>query len=222
MPRPILLATAILIAISLLPAAYLAKSRVTSSQQTRIQVVYDMDSQPKAKTQSVSGVFADGRAMRMPVEGTVARGELRADSLFYHGRIEGGWSDSVPSTANAPASIDLAFVQRGRGRFDIYCAPCHGDAGRGDGLVSQHADKLAEGTWTPPSDLTSDAVAARKDGEIFGFITRGVRKMPSYARQISPQDRWSIVLYVRALQRSVRGSIDDVPADERAALDQEG
>lgn len=218
MPRPLLLAIGILIAISLLPAAYLAKARVTSSKQTRFQVVYDMDTQPKFKSQTATDLFADGRSMRLPVPGTVAQGELFADSLEYHGRVDGGWSSIVPEAAKASRSSEIEFVQRGRERFEIYCSPCHGLAGRGDGLVSQHATKLAEGTWTLPSDLTSDAVASRTDGEIFDFITRGVRKMPSYAKHIPPEDRWAVVLYVRALQKSVRGSIEDVPETERAAL----
>jgi hypothetical protein len=221
MPRPLLLAVGILIAISLLPAAYLAKARVSSSQKTRYQIVYDMDTQPKFKTQTANPLFADGRSMRKYVEGTVAQGEVFADSLLYHGHLDGDWSNSVPRSANAPVRLDLEFVQRGRERFEIYCSPCHGLAGRGDGLASQHAIKLAEGTWTPPADLTSDAVMARADGEIFDFISRGVRKMPSYAEQVAPRDRWAIVLYVRALQRSVRGSIEDVPEPERAALNQE-
>lgn len=218
MPRPLLLVVALLIAISLLPAAYLAKARVSNSRQTRLQIVYSMDTQPKAKTQTASRLFVDGRSMRPPVEGTVARGELGADSLLYHGRVEGSWANEVPRVAGGSAGIDLAFLERGRERFGIYCSPCHGTAGRGDGLVSQRAVALAEGTWTPPSDLTGEVVAARADGEIFDFITHGVRKMPSYGKHLSPRDRWAVVLYLRALQRSVRGTLEDVPEDERAAL----
>jgi mono/diheme cytochrome c family protein len=228
MPRPLLLAVGILIAISLLPAAYLAKARVSSSQKTRYQIVYDMDTQPKFKTQTANPLFADGRSMRKYVEGTVAQGELYADSLYYDQQLSGeqpvyevGVGGDVRDSGTVRAAVDLAYLQRGRERFEIYCSPCHGLAGRGDGLASQHAIKLAEGTWTPPADLTSDAVMARADGEIFDFISRGVRKMPSYAEQVAPRDRWAIVLYVRALQRSVRGSIEDVPEPERAALNQE-
>jgi len=212
MPRWILQLTAILIAISLFPLAYIARSRVTLSDQPRIQIVYDMDSQPKYKAQTANPIFSDQRAMRPPVEGTVARGELHDDEFLYKGKVGGKWADRLPMP------LTEATMKRGRDRFGIYCSPCHGLDGRGDGLVARRADRLAEGTWTPPSDLSSELVVQRKDGEIFDIISHGIRKMPAYGPQIPVRDRWAIVAYLRALQRSAHGTLADVPQDQRAAL----
>jgi mono/diheme cytochrome c family protein len=105
---------------------------------------------------------------------------------------------------------------RGRERYGIYCAPCHGDTGIGDGPVARRAAKLAEGTWTPPSDLTAAATVARPEGELFDVISHGIRTMPAYSAQIPVADRWAIVAYLRALQRSANGRPDDVPTERRS------
>ncbi len=128
------------------------------------------------------------------------------------GRVGESWVDAIP------VGVDGAFVRRGRERYDIYCSPCHGLAGFGDGMVAKRADELLEGTWTPPSSLHTDLIRGRPAGHIFNTISNGIRNMPAYGPQIPVEDRWAIVAYVRALQRSQNATVDDVPPDIRAQL----
>jgi mono/diheme cytochrome c family protein len=187
-----------------------------------------MDYQPKFKAQTTSTLFKDGRADRLPVAGTVARGELRIDDRLYRGvedgttipesngsqgGEEGEEEVTVPWVTEIPVPITDSLMQRGRQRFNIYCAPCHGRAGDGNGLVSVRATELQQGTWVPPTSLHSEPVRNQPVGQIFHSITNGVRKMSAYGSQISVEDRWAIVLYIRALQRSQNASPDDVPDD---------
>ncbi|MFH1842227.1 MAG: cytochrome c [bacterium] len=217
MPRPIIYVLLVLTALTLLPLAFIARSRVTDSQRPRIQVVPDMDSQPKYKTQAPGPLFADGRAMRKHVSGTVAHGELWADDKVALGRHTAGPDTGFVLTSPLPVTSEA--LARGRHRFDIFCAVCHGRLGDGNGMVHTRAAQLAEGTWTPPANLTADLTAGRPAGFLFDTITNGVRNMPGYGRQIPIEDRWAIVAYLRALQRSSRGSVDDVPSAERSRLE---
>jgi mono/diheme cytochrome c family protein len=146
-------------------------------------------------------------------EGTVARGLLREDDALYRGMD----ADSVFVT-EFPLPVTTELVNRGQERYDIFCATCHAPSGNGQSLVHLRAQGLGEGTWTPPSDLTSDPIADREVGHIYNTITNGIRTMPAYGPQISPEDRWAITAYVRALQLSRKATIDDVPADVRNAL----
>lgn len=213
MPRPLIYVGVLLVILALLPIAWLARARYAPQSHPRIQVVYDMDDQPKLRTQASHEFFADGRAMRQPVEGTVAREDFVEDAALTRGRVG---EDFV---SEFPVRVDADLLRRGRNRFDVYCAPCHGLAGRGDGPVHRRAASLAEGTWTQPTDVTADAIAAQPVGQIYNTIVAGKGEtMPSYAEQIEWADRWAVVAYVRALQRSVRGSVEDVPETERASL----
>jgi mono/diheme cytochrome c family protein len=215
MPRPILYVLLVLVALSLIPMGMVYKARSTRSRdETRIQVVYDMDNQFKYKTQTRDDFFADGRTMRLPVEGTVSQGMLEADDPFFRGRVEG---DTLFVEA-FPVEVTRDLMQRGRERFNIYCAPCHGLSGNGQGLVHTKAEARGEGTWTPPTDLGSQTVIDRPVGHIYNTIKNGIRNMPAYGPQIDPTDRWAIVAYVRALQLSRNATIEDVPAEDRAAL----
>jgi mono/diheme cytochrome c family protein len=172
-----------------------------------------MDNEPRFKSQQANPLFADGRELRPPVPGAVARTEDRSDPLFREGRTpQGDW------TSQSPLPTTAALLQRGQQRFQIYCMPCHGMSGAGDGTVSRRADRLAEGTWTPPSDLASETVRERPDGHLFNTITHGLRNMPAYGPQIPPEDRWAIVAYVRALQRARHATLDDVPPEVRPTL----
>ena len=98
------------------------------------------------------------------------------------------------------------------------CATCHGISGNGNGLVHIRAASLGEGTWTPPTDLTSQTVVDRPVGYIYNSIKNGIRNMPAYGPQIDIEDRWAIVAYVRALQLSRNATVEDLPDAERAAL----
>ena len=109
-------------------------------------------------------------------------------------------------------------MRRGRQRYNIVCATCHGRAGDGDGPVSVRALALEQGTWVPPTSIHADHVRKQPAGKLFSTITNGVRKMPGYGDQISPEDRWAIVLYLRALQRTRDAAPDDLTPEELAKL----
>ncbi len=213
MPRITFYILLVLVALSLIPAGLIYKSMHSRKAGPRIQVVYDMDQQYKVKTQTANPFFADAVGMRKHPAGTVARGRLYADDAFAQG-FEG---DTV-FVENIPVPVTMDLVNRGRERFDIFCATCHGLSGNGNGPVHVRAASLGEGTWTPPTDLTSQTVVERPVGHIYNTIAKGIRNMPTYGPQIDPEDRWAIVAYVRALQLSRNATIDDVPAADRAAL----
>jgi mono/diheme cytochrome c family protein len=214
-PRGIVYALLVLGSAAVVPFALFALARVSTSTRTRIHVVPDMDWQQKYKTQRLNPFFEDRRAMRPQIEGTVAEGELRADDHFYTGKVDDAWAKTFPS--EVPVSNET--MARGEERFGIYCTPCHGVDGTGQGMVARRAASLREGTWVPPTDLHTEVLHYKPVGELFHTISNGVRNMPAYARQISTADRWAIVLYVRALQRSRDAKPEELPADLRAALD---
>jgi mono/diheme cytochrome c family protein len=212
LPRWLLYTVAILVVLSWVPLALIMRARVTTSPQPRIHIVPDMDNQPKFKAQARNPIFADRRAMRPPVEGAVPRGAILGDPALTSGKIAEDWVDA------APLEVDRELLRRGRERYDIYCSPCHGLVGFGDGMVAKRADELQEGTWTPPTSFHSELLRERPDGHIFNTITNGIRNMPAYGPQIRVEDRWAIVAYVRALQRSQSATVDDVPPEIRAQL----
>ena len=212
MPRWILYTAVILTALALVPLALIARARAVPSSQPRIHLIHDMDHQPKFKAQAENPLFADGRAMRPPVPGTVAFGSFVADEEVATGRREGMWVTTVP----VPLTAEL--LRRGEERYNIYCSPCHGLAGYGDGLISVRAEALQEGTWTPPTSLHSELVRSRPDGHLFNTITNGIRNMPAYGPQMDGADRWAVVAYVRALQLSQGATMDDVPIELRGQL----
>ncbi len=214
MPRPILYVLLALVALSLIPIGLIYKASHAGKNRTRIQVVHDMDQQTKSKAQSVNPFFADGMAMRHHPTGTVARGRLEDNDAYFRGTTD---IDTV-FVDTFPVEVTREMVMRGRDRFVIHCAPCHGLAGAGDGLVHRHALALGEGTWTPPTDLASSTVVERPVGHLHNTIKNGIRNMPAYGPQITVEDRWAIVAWVRALQLSRNATIDDVPADVRATL----
>ena len=213
MPRILIYSGIFLVSLALLPLAWIYRAQASASPVPRLHVVWDMDSQAYHRPQSGSAQFADGRAMRRPVDGTVSRDGLRDDDAYFLGKVDGEWVEGFPG------GLDQALMLRGRERYDIFCAPCHGAAGLGDGPVARRAVQLAEGTWTPPSILTAAATVARPEGELFDIVSHGVRNMPAYDAQIPVADRWAIVAYVRALQRSASGSLDDVPPSQRGELE---
>jgi mono/diheme cytochrome c family protein len=109
-------------------------------------------------------------------------------------------------------------MQRGRQRYEVYCAACHGLTGEGNGLTALRAMELQQPTWIPPTSLHVEPVVQQPVGQLFQTISYGVRKMPAYQYQIPPEDRWAIVLYVRALQRSQNATLSDVPQELQNSL----
>lgn len=194
--------------VGLIPFALVAKARVSTTDQPRIHVVRDMDNQERFKAQQENALFADKRAMRAPVPGTVARGELRLDDHFERGRVGEGWATAFPAQVLVDGALPREFVLRGRERFEIYCAPCHGLSGHGDGMVHQRVQlrKLqgvkGMGGWAAPSSYHSDQLRNQPLGYLFHVASDGVRNMAGYRNQIPTRDRWAIVAYVRALQFS--------------------
>jgi mono/diheme cytochrome c family protein len=214
MPRGILYALLILASAATIPFSLAAYARESKSSNPRINIIPDMDFQKKFKTQRANPFFEDGRAMRPEIEGTIPHGQLNDDDHLHRGKVGGAWARTFPSSLPATEQT----MARGRERFGIYCAPCHGQIGEGDGMVSIRATKLAEGTWVPPSNMTEERLRYQPVGELFNTITNGIRNMPAYGRQITAEDRWAIVLYVRALQRSRAATIQDVPEVARGLL----
>lgn len=212
LPRWMLWSVLALVLVSWIPFALVGKARATKSTRPPVHLVPDMDDQPRYETQELNVLFADTRASRPTVEGTVARGDLHPDDPFATGRVGDQW------LAIMPVDVDAALLERGQERFEVYCSRCHGLAGRGDGIVNQRAIDLEEGTWTPPSDIHTDLVRDREFGHLFNTITHGIRNMPAHGPQIPEEDRWAIVAYLRALQRSQAADIEDVPPEKRDTL----
>jgi mono/diheme cytochrome c family protein len=214
LPTGIIYSLVIVTVMSAVPFALAAKARYTKSRSPRIHIIQDMDSQPKYKAQRENPVFADGRATRVPDPETVAVGELRDDDHFWRGQDHGEWARTFPPAFR----VDEAAMQRGQQRFGIYCTPCHGFGGEGNGMVAKRAEELAQGTWTPPSNLTDERIRNMAVGEIFNTISNGIRNMPAYGPQIPASDRWAIILYLRALERGHAAKIADLEPAERTGL----
>ncbi len=166
----------------------------------------DMHDQPKYIPLRESTFFGDDRSARPLVPGTVARGQLRDDSLLYTGKV--GDKDAEVF----PFPIDATVLARGQERFNIYCSPCHGRTGQGDGMI------VRRGYRHPPT-FHQDRLRDAPVGHFFDVITAGFGAMPDYAAQIKVEDRWAIIAYVRALQLSEHATAADVPADHRGDLE---
>jgi len=165
----------------------------------------DMHDQPKYVPLRQSAFFGDDRSARPLVPGTVARGRLNEDSLLYTGKVNGVDADVFPFP------ITAATLARGQERFNIYCSPCHGRTGQGDGMV------VRRGYRRPPT-YHQDRLRSAAVGHFFDVITNGFGAMPDYAAQIPVEDRWAIAAYVKALQLSEHATLADVPAGEREKL----
>lgn len=286
MPKAIWLGALLLVLAGLIPAAIVLNMRASDSDLPRWHVFFDMDFQPKKKPQQSTTIFADGRAMRPAVPGTISRGQLEEQDPFYLGHdplkmsladyrkavfVSATDQDPVDATTPAeeakptdetkaaeeakPAAQDAAaapaasapanppsvvgdggtapkyawvdklpievteeHMQIGKTKYETYCSSCHGYSGFGDGLVAKRAASLLQDTWTPPTSLHADRVQKQPVGQIFHTISKGQGKMASYASSLSAKERWAVVLYVKALQRSRNANIEDVPVEQRSSL----
>jgi mono/diheme cytochrome c family protein len=165
----------------------------------------DMHDQPKYIPLRQSTFFNDARSARSVIEGTVARGQLHDDELMYGGKVNG------QEATLFPMRVDAAVMARGQERFNIYCSPCHGRTGQGDGMV------VLRGYRRPPS-IHQDRLRNAPVGHFFDVMTNGFGAMPDYAAQIRAEDRWAIIAYIRALQLSEHATIADVPPPDRSRL----
>jgi len=181
----------------LIAAACLCVLAVTGCENTLRQ---DMANQPRLNTLSPAPIFADGRSERPIIDNTVARGSVEDDSLF------------VPKDSNAfPLPVTAELMSRGQDRYKIFCSPCHGLQGDGNGLVT------LRGMKHPPS-YHQDRLRNEPNGYFYDVIANGFGAMNGYSAQLNPQDRWAIVAYVRALQVSRNAHVADLPANLKEKL----
>jgi len=176
----------------LLASVLLMSCRGQKSEKPPVHPIQNMDFQNRFNAQEENEFFADNRAMRPPVEGTVARGLLKEDVAYYE-----GLNPDSSFVEDIPMEVSESFIYRGQDRYDIYCSVCHGGTGDGRGIIM-----TGEYGYVPAPSFHSDRLREVPDGEIYSAIANGIRNMPSYATQIPVEDRWAIVSYVRALQRS--------------------
>jgi mono/diheme cytochrome c family protein len=162
-----------------------------------------MTTQPYYRPYTQSQLFSDGTSARPIPADTVSQGQQQVQA-------QGAGGES----ADFPMPITAEVMQRGHSRYDIFCSPCHGFDGTGNGMIVQRG-------YTPPPSLADDRLRAAAPGHFVDVMTTGTGSMPSYAAQVDPVDRWAIAAYVRALQLSQHATLDDVPPDQRAALEQQ-
>lgn len=165
--------------------------RGCTSSRPPIHLNPNMDNQPKYLPQAESRFFYNGATMQPPVEGTVARGELRENPAFFTGKTPFG------TFVQNPLTVDQELLARGHQRYDIYCSPCHGAQGDGQGMLFERAAVRS-------ANLLEEKFRQMPDGQIFDTITNGFGLMPAYRYPISPRDRWAIVAYIRTLQQEPR------------------
>ena len=175
-----------------------------------LEIFPDMKRQAKLRPQTVAAFFQDGMSSRQFVPGTIARGTPYADTTVNTGRIPG-----APGTTNfvetIPVPITEQLMARGKQRFEINCLPCHGPLADGKGVTS----KLGMGVV---ANLHDKRIVLLPDGELFNTITHGKNLMGAYGPNVTIDDRWAVVAYVRALQRARLGTLDEMPANVRAGL----
>jgi mono/diheme cytochrome c family protein len=165
-----------------------------------------MRDQPRLDPDAPTTLFANGTAAQAPVDDTVARGFAQTNTELYTGKDAQG-----NDLTQFPFSITAADMQRGQERYNIYCAPCHGRLGTGGGVVVGH------GFTTPPT-YHQDRLRNAPVGHFFDVMTHGLNTMPGYANQVSPQDRWRIVAYIRALQFSMNAPANQLPPEDQQKL----
>jgi mono/diheme cytochrome c family protein len=188
------------------------------SRKPPIEIFPDMNRQLKLRPQQPNGFFANGLSSQLPPAGAIARG---APIQTVHGLVY-AYEDAPVNTGRItgttnfvetnPLPVTVKLLQRGQERFDIYCAPCHGALGDGNGITK----KL--GLMPAVANLQEKRIVETTDGEIFNTVTRGKNLMGAYGPIVPVEDRWAIIAYLRALQLSQLGSADDLPPAQRAAL----
>jgi len=231
----------------IVPFGLIALARSQPSAQPPVHPIQDMFKQPKFRAQHGNAMFADDRAMRPLLPGVAARNDLQIGNELVNGPDGSHWIDNSSQPLDVhdeltyqrittgtepqgdgkpayvktfPVKVTIDLLRRGRERYTINCAVCHGQAGYGDGLVALRAAEIKEAQgdaagWVTPKDFHTDDMRAQPIGQVYNTIANGARTMPAYAKQISVLDRWAIVAYVKALQRSQDAKPEDVPEAEK-------
>lgn len=169
---------------------------------------HGMEDQYKVKAYTPSDFFPDGRSERLPVPGTVARGEARLDSLLYTGKIDGRFADLFPFAVTADV------LKRGQERYGIYCSECHDRAGTGNGMIVRRG-------FPHPEAFGTDHMRGLPAGQLYDAIANGYQRMFPFNAAVDVKDRWAIVAYIRALQLSQDARVSDLPAQDRQALEKQ-
>jgi mono/diheme cytochrome c family protein len=196
----------------------IAGKRGDLSRNRPIQIFPDMKRQLKLRPQTANGFFASGLSSQLPPPGTIAQEK----PLMVGGQVVYSFDDApvntgrVPGTTNfvelSPVPVSDRLLVRGQQRYNIYCAPCHSQVGDGNGVPKKI------GAMAVVANLHDKRIVELPDGDVFNTVSHGKNNMQGYAPQISVEDRWAIIAYLRALQLSRLGSVDDLPAEMRAKL----
>lgn len=193
------------------------------SRKPPIEVFPDMDRQMKLRPQAPAEFFGDNRSSRLPVAGTIARAEPLENvaGVVAQGAAVFPFEDNPVNTGRAlgstnyvevsPMLVSAESMSRGRHHYQISCQPCHGALGDGNGVTKKLGMAVV-------ANLHDPRIAKMTDGELFAVISHGRNLMAGYSAQISVADRWAVVSYVRALQLSRLGTLDDIPSEYRASL----
>jgi len=175
------------------------------STRPPLEVFSDMDRMPKYQPQAKSAFFANGRTDRLPVDGTVARGTYHENEYYSTGK------SGVAFGSGFPIEVDFDSISRGEERFNIYCSVCHGAAGDGDSMTKKYG-------MLTVANLTEQRLVDYTDGQLYDVVKNGKGLMLGYADRLTVEDRWNVVLYVRALQRAANGTVDDLTPTKRGEL----
>jgi mono/diheme cytochrome c family protein len=165
----------------------------------------DMYDQPRYEAYEPSTFFSDGTSSRPTIAGTVARGQLRADSLYYDGKVDGKDVDEFPF------AIDEATLELGRDRYMVFCTPCHGRLGDGKGMVARRG-------FSPPPTFHSEYLRKIPVSHFYNVMTKGYGAMYSYEARIPVRQRWAIAAYIRALQYSRDPKPEDLSEEDRKMI----
>lgn len=194
------------------PRRLLALTVVTALAALLAGCHTDMWHQPKLKAQSENRFFPDGKTDRIPVANTVAVGNLRSEEVFYTGK-----QNNQP-VSQMPMPVTLELLKRGQQQYNVFCSPCHGKSGDGQGIIAQRGLALRR----QPASYHTDRLRAMPIGHFYDVITNGFGVMYSYASRIPPEDRWAIAAYIRVLQQSQYTRVNELtPEDLRRLQEQE-
>ena len=208
----------LIFAVCCLAVAGIAGRRGSHTRNTPIQIFGDMKRQLKLRPQTPNGFFANGVSSQLPVAGTVAQTKpvVIAGREFYSYEDVPLFTGRMPGTTNFvennPLPVTVELMKRGQERFTIYCSPCHGQQADGTGITKKI------GAMAVVANLHDKRIVEMADGEIFNTISNGKNLMGAYGPNVPVQDRWAIIAYLRAVQLSRLGTIDDLPQELRAAL----